>query len=465
MAKTGQSSETALGLTAEPNASCELFVTDATLARALYEGVPCGRLLARVRLGRIDSEDATSWNTLLDSLATGNPRIEESVRRALARHNDPALDEGPLVADNAVTAALVAAVAWSGGSDASLSEVATALNEHTDGPGGGCTRVDARLALPGHAAPVALMEASIRLAMRMVAGPWRVDRFLHAIDLLSGEPFRISLEPADRYPLGDARRPSSYARLVCLDRFGVDTLLSMAPQDLAGALVRATRSDRARAPSRLDSFVADLAALLQHPGALVFRVRMPESTPEPQKSLPSIPPAVPSSRRLDWDGPTTAWSLAREIESGELPPQRARAIVGEGGDPALDAIGREMLNVAAHPRASAAFAEIIARVARPRDVIRLVTYFAVAPDAPRAAEVIAGCSAPELPSVLRSWLEAMLPADGTAVRFGDNPDTSAGARIARCVESLEPYPRLYAAVSGVLQRVEPPRISMAPQSE
>jgi len=74
-------------------------------------------------------------------------------------------------------------------------------------------------------------------------------------------------------------------------------------------------------------------------------------------------------------------------------------VVARGGEPALDALGAEMLRVAAHPFASAAFAEVLAKSGRPRDVIRLVTYFAIGPDPAAGARALASCSAPELPTV------------------------------------------------------------------
>ena len=112
---------------------------------------------------------------------------------------------------------------------------------------------------------------------------------------------------------------------------------------------------------------------------------------------------------------------------------KLRALASRGGEPALDVLGAEMLRAPLHPTASAAFAEILARSARPRDIIRLVTYFAIAPDAPIAARALSECDAPELPSVLKAWLEAMLPADGAAAPFGEDPHTSSAARVTACV--------------------------------
>jgi hypothetical protein len=76
------------------------------------------------------------------------------------------------------------------------------------------------------------------------------------------------------------------------------------------------------------------------------------------------------------------------------------------------------------------------------------------------------CNAPELPSVLRAWLEAMLPADGGIVPFGDNPETSSAARLTACIAALAPYPKLYGAVRPLLSRVSepPPRSSDGPDA-
>jgi hypothetical protein len=115
-----------------------------------------------------------------------------------------------------------------------------------------------------------------------------------------------------------------------------------------------------------------------------------------------------------------------------------------------------MLTVPINPAASGAFSDVIAKSGRPRDVMRLVTYFAVTPDPLLAARALGECDAPELPSVLRAWLEAMLPPQGEEVPPGDDPDTSSAARIAACVSSLEPYPHLYGAVRPLLSRVSVP---------
>jgi hypothetical protein len=144
---------------------------------------------------------------------------------------------------------------------------------------------------------------------------------------------------------------------------------------------------------------------------------------------------------------TTA-ALAAALESGATTVPRVRAAAARGGEAALDAIGAEMLDVGGHASASAAFAEILSHSGRPRDVLRLVTYFAIAPDPVPAARALGACSAVELPRVLGAWLDAMLPLDGD-----DAPDSSA-ARVTACIASLKPYPQLYLAVRPLLTRLD-----------
>ena len=116
-------------------------------------------------------------------------------------------------------------------------------------------------------------------------------------------------------------------------------------------------------------------------------------------------------------------------------------------------VGTEMLRVEDHPFASAAFADILARSGRQRDVMRLVTYFAIAPDPNSAARSLHICTSADLPGLLRGWLEAMLPSDGGPASTRGDPATSSGARLAACVAALEPYPRLYEAVQPLLARL------------
>jgi hypothetical protein len=195
---------------------------------------------------------------------------------------------------------------------------------------------------------------------------------------------------------------------------------------------------------------------LSHPGVLVLGV--PPMEPPLEDDLPlnlRVSVSQPSWLPFDWSSPeSAAEAFAGALDRGALTLPRFRAHVMSGGEPALDAIGAEMLHVKSHPFASACFAEILARSGRPRDVMRLVTYFAIAPDPAPAARALAACTAPELPRVLSAWLEAMLPQNGEqAVLADDDVDHSSAARLTACVASLAPYPNLYRAVRPLLSRV------------
>src|SRR5688572_26358978 len=113
----------------------ELTVVDLGVARALWEGVPTGRLLARVRLHRderdlidldqrasgIEFADA-SWDIALARLLGSAPSALERVKKAVARHARAATDEGPLPATDVAIAALVQACLSSSDADASPAE-------------------------------------------------------------------------------------------------------------------------------------------------------------------------------------------------------------------------------------------------------------------------------------------------------------------------------------------------------
>ena len=147
------------------------------------------------------------------------------------------------------------------------------------------------------------------------------------------------------------------------------------PRHLGPATWR-TEQAAGGASGQLATFLADLTRLLAHEGALVAAVLRPEPQDEWSESsgvtAASWAPSV-------WSA-ATAEGWADALERGTTTLARVHAAASRGGDEALDAIGAEMLRVDGHPFASAAFAEILAKSARPRDVVRLVTYFAVAPD-------------------------------------------------------------------------------------
>jgi len=182
----------------------------------------------------------------------------------------------------------------------------------------------------------------------------------------------------------------------------------------------------------------EMSLLASHHRDLVALVELaPRSSLEPHV----VPPSswLPS----DLGSLEAATRLAGALERGATTAPRVRAVILRGGDAALDAIGAAMLNVEAHPFASAVFADILGRASRERDVVRLVSYFAIAPDVASAAHALAVCTAPEVPAVLRAWLESIVPADGPS---------AAGAELTRYVAALAPYPHLLAAVKPLLDR-------------
>jgi hypothetical protein len=450
----------------------ELIVADGSLARAYFDGVPAARLLGRARLAS-DERDvslgttgpaASSWDTLMKRLLGDSVETRERIKRAVARHTRVAVDEGPLEASDAVVATLVFAVASTNDVDASLAEIFSpkAQSGASCDPivAFACGTYDSRLVSPMGDPRVPLFEACVRLAARAVVGPIPWERLRDSATKLSGpeldftllRPARGSLFP----PTGDDDPPSTPRRMAQLERAELDTLVRKDPRELATAIVRMQAGEpppsrRGRDSAQLDSLIADLARLLAHPGTLLIAV--PPFEPTIEDALPVDRVTSPSWQPHDWSSPDSAALLAEALEKGSTTVPRVRGVVLGGGEPALDAIGAEMLHVTLHPFASAAFADMLARSGRPRDVIRLVTYFAIAPDPSRAARALAACTAPELPRVLAAWLEAMLPANGEPAPSGDDPETSSAARLTACVASLAPYPRLYGAVRPLLSRV------------
>ena len=462
-----------VGLTLRAGDQLELRVIDLSLSRAFYEGIPAARLLARMRV-RSDERDldaaplrktaTSSWDALLARLTGGAPETGERVKRAIARHTRAAFDEGALPIDESCVASLVFALAVSDDPDASPSEAFGAVPS-----GGGDDRVIARSCgtfeprLGAHSADkrAVLFEACARLATRAAAGPWPAERVRDALRELAASELGAKLRRSNAalFPIAfDAEIAQGDRRMALLERVELDALVAKDPRELASAIARSERSHPGH-PTHVDTLLADLTTLLERPGELVIAVRGPEVDEE----MP-IPSIRPSWAPTDWSSAEGASALADAVERGATTIPRLRGLVSRGGEPALDAIGAEMLRVATHPFASATFAELLARSGRPRDVIRLVTYFAIAPDPADAARALSACNSPELPSVLRAWLEAMLPSDGGVAPFGENPETSSTARLTACVTSLAPYPRLYGAVRPLLARVTeaPPHSSDGP---
>jgi hypothetical protein len=468
------------GLDMAKGDAVELLATDLSTARAFFEGVPAARLLARVRAGRDErdllvadtkSQPSFTFDAIVANVCQLPPAVAR-VRAAVARQARAASVEGPLTTDDVTIASLVFAVAIAPAPDASMAEAfiesttkglrVTAMLEIAQGMESirqGAAPYDARLADPDPRG--ALFEACVRLMAVARVGPIPASRLLEASRRLSRAGLAL-LKPGPALfpPAIDAELPRRSRHMVLIDRETLEAVAKRDPRELAGALARIEPVNlRDTSPPttgplslRLDTLLADVATLVENPGVLVLAVApsIPDTSAQPEAS------ARPSWQPHGWDSPQAALTLASALERGNATVPRAYALVQRGGDVALDAVGAEMLNVEAHAFASAAFAEILARKARARDVTRLITYFAIAPEPSLAARTLAACPAPELPSMLRSWLESMLPQDGSSVPLRSEP-TSSAARISACIEALRPYTALFEAVSPLLDRIGPRR--------
>jgi hypothetical protein len=400
--------EHALPFGAGEDTELELAWVDLRVARAVWEGVPTARLLARIRLDRderdlVDLGDRASgldlasstWDKLMARLLGASQAAHDRVKRAVARHGRAASDEGPLVANDAAIAALVHGLlsATETEGDSSPAEGAAACVALDDAVVRACGRLDDRLATAGADRRAAAFEACLHVATLATGGSPALAA------LVACGPSIASA--AALYPWGEEEVPVAERHALLLDR----SVALAAP-----------------------SLARETSALGAHHGELVVFVRLePRSSQEPQL----VPPS--SWFPADFGSLEAASRLAGALERGATTAPRARSVILRGGDAALDAIGAEMLNAGAHPFASAVFADILGRASRERDVVRLVSYFAIAPDVATAAHALATSTAPEVPSVLRAWLESILPAD-----------------VPRCIAALAPYPHLHAAVRPLL---------------
>lgn len=414
----------------------ELAIVDLSVARALWVGVPTARLLARIRLER-DQHDAETddpptsrhagtpatepgWDTLIAQLVGRSTPSYDRVKRAVARHGRAASDEGALRASDGAIAALVHALLSASDLDASPAEGAAEGVPIDDAVRRSCGMFDERLGRTQSDRRAAPFEACLELATLATMLPEPLDVLVAELgDALVPIPPEI-LYPWD--PAIDHDVPHEERRACLLDR---------------GALERALAAKTKR--SRL----TDSAAVLTGRHGEILLVGIVEP-----RSLRSVPPVPPSSwMPTDFATPEAAARIAAALERGSITPHRARSVVMRGGGAALDLVGAEMLEVASHPHASNVFAEILARAGRDRDVIRLVTYFAIAPDPRAAARALSLCRAPELPSVLRGWLESMVP-EGE-----DESGASTRAHVTSCIDALEPYAHLASAVGALSARL------------
>ncbi len=383
------------GLDVAANDAVELLATDPSTARALFEGVPAARLLARARAGRDErdllvadtkSQPSFTYDAIVANVCGATPSVAR-VRAAVARQARAASIEGPLAADDATIATLVFAVAISPSPDASMAEafvesttkglqVAAMMEiaQSMDALRQGVTAYDARLMQPDPRGP--LFETCLRLGASARFGPVPAGRLLEASRRLQRAGFvLLKAGPTVFPPSIDAELPRRTRRMAALDRAALEALAKRDPRDLATALARVDAAGEGAPMSlRLDTLLADVAELVKHAGALVVAVvaQVPEAAAQTSSQRPSWLPDA-------WGTPQAAVTLAMALERGNATVPRAFALVQRGGDVALDAIGAEMLNVEAHAFASQAFAEILARGARARDVTRLITYFAISP--------------------------------------------------------------------------------------
>jgi hypothetical protein len=459
----------ALPFMASAEDEVELTVVDLGVARAFWEGVPIGRLLARIRLHRderdlidldqrasgLDFADA-SWDIAIARILGSAPAALDRVKRSIARHALAAFDEGGLAATDEAIAALVYAHLSSPDADASPAEGASESLVIDEAVRTACVRLDDRLGRPEGDRRAAPFEACLELARRGASPAWPLSALREALGVIAAVietdlhdsggypspdqlPDVVLAASAPLYPWSESDVPVHDRRACLLDRPPLERVVLRPERDLAAIVARAASRDPGLPFAKI---VSDVRAVLNKHGALILNeVREPRSQREP----PRIPPA--SWQPIDADAVQTAVTLAGALERGAITVPRARSLLIRGGDIALDAIGKEMLNVGEHPFASAAFAEILAPFARERDVVRLVTYFAIAPDPKTAAHALGMCNAREVVvTVLRNWLETMLPADGARA------SSDAGARIASCVAALEPYPWLSEAMKPVVSR-------------
>jgi hypothetical protein len=420
----------------------ELTVVDLGVARALWEGIPAGRLLARIRLQRderdlvVEADRASgleldaSWDVLIARLLAGAPVALNRVKTAVARHARAASDEGPLAGSDFAVAALVHALLSAADADASPAEGVFEAQAIDETVALACARFDERL-VRASGARAAAFEACLEMAKLISVPPWPLE------DMIAALP--ITLSSTLLYPRGaDGDEVGDVAigdrRALILERTPIDRALA---QPIRGSMPNIR-------------LIMDCApVLLKHGTILLVAVREPRSQ---RSAVPSLPPN--SWQPVGPDAGLNASMLASALERGSITAPRARVLLLHNGDAALDAVGKEMLDVSSHPFASAVFAEILAPLARERDVVRLVSYFAIAPDPSAAAHALDLCvNRDVVGTVLRTWLETMLPADGAIAEPGTDPDTSTAARVASCIAALRPYPALYQCVRPLLKRL------------
>ncbi len=434
-----------LPFTLTSDSELSLISVDLGLARALYAGVPASRLLARMRLARdeldlVSQADratgldlATSgWDRLMAHLLASDPEAFARIKAGVERHARAGAQEGPLEADDEHVAAVALSLLAGPDLDSSLAE--SAILPLMSGAAAERARaVDPRLGALGDRRGPAF-EACLRLARGAHLGPWSVAELgtlTHAIEELTGVRPLLSAVAADPYPWGDADVPVQFRRVCLLERGPLERV----------AYDGSPQSSPYGAGSEADPtyvFTRALRTLLRRNETVGVAARPRVTQQRPQVS---VPPASWLPTAIDTDDGAKRLAQALERGATTLPAVRARVL--RGGDPALEAISREMLEVSAHPYASCVFAEILAIAGRERDVVRLISHFAVSPDPSEAAHALSLCERREVPEMLRAWLEESL------ARHGSDP--AAAARLRACIDVLEPYPHLYEAVRPLVR--------------
>lgn len=433
------------------------IAVDLGVARAFWEGVPTARLLARIRLDR-DERDlvglaarasgadlpSSSWDVLLARLLGESPAAFERVKRSVARHGRAASDEGPLAASDEVIAALVHVLlsARDPEADGSPAEGCAERGPLPPEICRACARLDGRLADPKADPRAAAFEACVLLTSFSRSKPAAAVLFPSLAELVSPAGFYPVLADAQGQAAGTGDVPERDRRMVLVNR------------DILARVVAGS--------DRLEPLVSKV---LTHRGALVA---IPVTAPMSTLDVPPVPPS--SWLPAEFASKESAARLASALERGATTAPRARAIILRGGDAALDAVGAEMLDVEAHPFASAVFADILGRQSRERDVVRLVSYFAIAPDPAPAAHALAVCTAPEVVTVLKAWLESLVrdsssaasPAGSSAAEGEGEGEGEPGApmsarvRFTLSVAALSPYPHLAAAVKPLVAKLSVP---------
>ena len=201
-----------LPFTAGDDDDVVLRVADLGVARALWEGVPTARLLARIRLHR-DEHDLvdldqrasgvdfaeSSWDVSLARLLGSTPSSLERVKRGVARHAQAAWDEGALAAGDGVLAALVHTLLSASDADASPAEAVAESLPIEDPVAVACGRLDERLGRSAGDRRGPAFEACLDLVQRSESPAWQLDVLRKALGAL-GAIMDATIHDSGVYP-------------------------------------------------------------------------------------------------------------------------------------------------------------------------------------------------------------------------------------------------------------------------